>query len=95
MRTRSAQAREGLVDILSPDSAPASPMLAAFKLAGDVPARDLPAAIACVARNPAPAVGLEDRGAIAPGLRADLARVYHVERLRVTRALWREGVRAV
>ena len=88
-------AREGLVDILSSDYAPASLMLAAFKMAEDVPAYDLPRAIACVTRNPALAVGLEDRGAIAPGLRADLARVYHVERLCVTRALWRAGERVV
>jgi alpha-D-ribose 1-methylphosphonate 5-triphosphate diphosphatase len=88
-------AREGLVDILSSDYAPASLMLAAFKLAEESGAYDLPAAIATVTRTPALAVGLEDRGAIAPGLRADLARVYHVERLCVVRGLWREGVRVV
>jgi alpha-D-ribose 1-methylphosphonate 5-triphosphate diphosphatase len=90
-----ALAAEGLVDILSSDYAPASLMLAAFKMAEDVEAYDLPAAIACVTRTPALAVGLTDRGAIAPGLRADLARVYHVERLCVTRALWRQGARVL
>ncbi len=88
-------AAEGLVDILSSDYAPASLMLAAFKLAEESPAYDLPAAIATVTRTPALAVGLEDRGAIAPGLRADLARVYHVERLCVVRGLWREGRRVL
>jgi alpha-D-ribose 1-methylphosphonate 5-triphosphate diphosphatase len=80
-------AAEGLVDILSSDYAPASLMLAAFKLAEESPAHDLPSAIACVTRNPAEAVGLGDRGAIEVGRRADLARVYHVERLCVTRSL--------
>ena len=84
-------AREGLVDILSSDYAPASLMLAAFKLAEDVEGWSLPRAIACVTRNPAEAVGLDDRGAIEIGRRADLARVYHVERLCVTRRLWRAG----
>jgi alpha-D-ribose 1-methylphosphonate 5-triphosphate diphosphatase len=88
-------AAEGLVDILSSDYAPASLMLAAFKLAEESPAHDLPSAIACVTRNPAEAVGLTDRGAIEVGRRADLARVYHVERLCVTRSLWREGVRVL
>jgi alpha-D-ribose 1-methylphosphonate 5-triphosphate diphosphatase len=88
-------AEDGLVDILSSDYAPASLMLAAFKLAEEVEAYDLPRAIACVSRTPALAVGLEDRGAVAPGLRADLARVYHVERLCVVRSLWRQGRRVI
>jgi len=91
-------ARAGLLDILSSDYAPASLMLAAFALAEDLAgedaeAWDLPRAIACVTRTPALAVGLADRGAVAPGLRADLARVWHVERLCVVRGLWRAGAR--
>lgn len=85
-------AREGLVDILSSDYAPASLMLAAFKLAEESD-YGLPAAIATVTRNPAKAVGLEDRGEIAPGQRADLARVYRAERLCVTRGVWSKGRR--
>lgn len=85
-------AGEGLVDILSSDYAPASLMLAAFKLAEETD-YGLPGAIATVTRTPALAVGLADRGAIAPGLSADLARVYRAERLCVTRALWRAGRR--
>jgi alpha-D-ribose 1-methylphosphonate 5-triphosphate diphosphatase len=88
-------AEEGLVDILSSDYAPASLLLAAFKLAEEVEAYDLPAAIACVTRTPAEAVGLTDRGAIEIGRRADLARIYHVERLCVVRSLWREGRRVL
>ena len=88
-------AEDGLVDILSSDYAPASLLLAAFKLAEEVEAYDLPRAIACITRTPAEAVGLHDRGALKPGLRADLARVYHVERLCVVRGLWREGQRVL
>jgi alpha-D-ribose 1-methylphosphonate 5-triphosphate diphosphatase len=40
-------------------------------------------------------VGLHDRGRIAVGQRADLARVYHVERLCVVRGLWRAGTRVM
>ncbi len=88
-------AREGLVDILSSDYAPASLLLAAFRLAEEVEAFDLPRAVACVTRTPAEAVGLTDRGAIEPGRRGDIARVYHVERLCVVRGLWREGGRVL
>ncbi|MEO1328208.1 MAG: alpha-D-ribose 1-methylphosphonate 5-triphosphate diphosphatase [Pseudomonadota bacterium] len=85
-------AQDGLVDVLSSDYAPAALMLAAFKLAEETD-YGLPRAIATVTRNPAMAVGLEDRGALTPGLRADLARVYRAERLCVTRSVWREGAR--
>lgn len=85
-------ASEGLVDVLSSDYAPASLMLATFKLAEETD-YGLPRAVACVTRRPAECVGLADRGAILPGLRADLARVYRAERLCVTRAAWREGRR--
>ena len=88
-------AEEKLVDILSSDYAPASLLLAAFKLAEEVEAYSLSEAVACVTRTPAEAVGLHDRGAIEIGRRADLARIYHVERLCVVRGLWREGVRVL
>lgn len=85
-------AEEGLVDILSSDYAPASLMLAAFKLAEETD-YTLPRAIATVTETPAKAAGLRDRGVIAPGMRADLARVYRAERLCVTRGAWRGGQR--
>lgn len=88
-------AEAGLLDILSSDYAPASLMLAAFKLAEEIESWTLPRAIACVTKTPAEAVGLHDRGAIEVGRRADLARVYHVERVCVTRSLWREERRVL
>lgn len=92
-------AREGLLDALSSDYIPASLMLAAFRLTTEA-GFTLPAALATVSRNPARALGLEDRGEIAQGLRADLTQV----RLSgeggsacgaqpVVRAVWREGTR--
>lgn len=87
-------AEEGLVDILSSDYAPASLMLAAFKLAEETD-YGLPRAIRTVTKTPAEAVGLSDRGALEPGRRADIARVYRAERLCVTRSVWREGQRVM
>ncbi len=70
-----ALAEAGLLDILSSDYVPVSLVEGAFGLA-DVPAvGGLPGAIRTVSLNPARATGLADRGAIAVGLRADLARV--------------------
>ena len=67
-------ARRGLLDILLSDYVPASLLPAAFKLhtAHDWPMAE---AVATVTRNPARAVGLNDRGVLASGCRADLLRV--------------------
>jgi alpha-D-ribose 1-methylphosphonate 5-triphosphate diphosphatase len=85
-------AADGLVDILSSDYVPASLLHAAFLMADGDDAR-LPAAIATVSATPAAAIGLADRGAIAPGLRADLVRVISTEALPIVRAVWRRGER--
>jgi alpha-D-ribose 1-methylphosphonate 5-triphosphate diphosphatase len=53
----------------------------------------LPRAIATVSSAPARAAGLDDRGAIAPGLRADLVRVASADGLPVPRATYRAGLR--
>ncbi|MBI1384477.1 MAG: alpha-D-ribose 1-methylphosphonate 5-triphosphate diphosphatase [Rhizobiales bacterium] len=68
-----AEAR--VVDVLSSDYVPLSMIQGAFHLAGLGLGFSLPEAIALVTYNPAEAVGLEDRGLIAPGRRADLVRV--------------------
>jgi len=64
----------GLLDILSSDYVPASPLQAVFRVVAQG-LIDLPSAVAFVSTNPAHAVGLDDRGRVAPGLRADLVRV--------------------
>jgi alpha-D-ribose 1-methylphosphonate 5-triphosphate diphosphatase len=51
--------------------------------------------VATVTLNPAQAAGLGDRGAIAPGLRADLVQVRLVGEQPVVRAVWRQGLRVV
>jgi alpha-D-ribose 1-methylphosphonate 5-triphosphate diphosphatase len=84
-------ARAGLLDALSSDYVPASLLMAAFALTGEA-GFSVPQAIASVSLNPARAVGLEERGEIAPGLRADLVRVRLVGAQPVVRAVWREGV---
>jgi alpha-D-ribose 1-methylphosphonate 5-triphosphate diphosphatase len=86
-----ALAEEGLVDILSSDYVPASLLPAVFRLARELDYA-LPAAVRLVASNPAEAMDLNDRGRIAPGLRADLVRV--AERgLPIVRAVWCRGER--
>lgn len=88
-------ARHGLLDTLSSDYVPASLLLAAFKLVPDA-GFTLPQALATVSLNPARALGLQDRGEIAPGLRADLVQVRVVNDSQpVVRAVWREGRRVV
>jgi alpha-D-ribose 1-methylphosphonate 5-triphosphate diphosphatase len=46
-----------------------------------------------VTKTPAEAVGLDDRGEIAVGKRADLVRVRQTETVPVVRAVWRAGRR--
>ncbi len=84
-----------LLDILSSDYVPASLIQAPFQLAGLGVGIDLPDAIQLVSRNPARAMGLEDRGEIAIGKRADLIRVRVASGLPVVREVWREGLRIV
>ena len=89
-----ALAGEGLVDVLSSDYVPASALHGAFLLH----ARHglaLPAALATVTATPAARIGFDDRGEIAPGLRADLVRVRLVGELPVVESVWRRGVRVV
>jgi alpha-D-ribose 1-methylphosphonate 5-triphosphate diphosphatase len=85
-------ARRGLLDSLSSDYVPGSLLMAAFQLVRDA-AFDVPRAVATITRNPAQAAGLDDRGAIAPGLRADLVQVRMVGDQPLVRAVWRQGLR--
>lgn len=84
-------ARADLLDVLSSDYVPASLLHAAFLLEGD--GFGLAKAIATVTRNPAHMVGLQDRGEIAAGLRADYLRVRVVDDVPIVVAVWRAGKR--
>jgi len=83
--------REAAVDALASDYVPASLIEAAFQCARS--GATLPEAIALIADRPARLAGLYDRGRIAPGQRADLARVRLHETLPVVRQVWRSGER--
>ena len=81
---------QGLADCLCADYAPAAMLAAAFRLPA-VSALSLSEAVRMVTRAPALAAGLEDRGQIAPGLRADLIAVREVDRLPQVTHVWRAG----
>jgi alpha-D-ribose 1-methylphosphonate 5-triphosphate diphosphatase len=83
-------ASEGLVDILSSDYMPASLLQAPFVLSETL-GIPLHETLATVTANPARALGLRDRGELAPGKRADLLRVRMVDGVPVVVAVWREG----
>jgi len=85
-------ATRGLVDILSSDYVPMSALHGAYRLHG-AHGVSLPAAVAAVSRTPAARVGLDDRGEIAVGKRADLIRVRATEDVPVVGAVWVAGAR--
>lgn len=92
-------AKLGILDILSSDYVPGSLLIAAFALHQQQHIA-LHNTIAMVSRNPADALGLVDRGRIAPGLRADLVQVRLITLSDATvqpvvRAVWRQGRRVV
>jgi len=68
-------------------------MQAAFMLPQRAAEVSLPESIAMVSRNPAKAVGLDDRGEIAVGKRADFVRVALIDGTPVVRGVWRQGER--
>jgi alpha-D-ribose 1-methylphosphonate 5-triphosphate diphosphatase len=83
---------EGLVDILASDYVPRSLLDCAFMIAYETGLGiDLPASVRMVTSVPARACGLDDRGEILPGMRADLIRVRLVENFPIVRTAWRGG----
>ena len=89
-------ADEGVLDVLSSDYVPLSLIHAPFVLAADESSGiTLPRAIRMVSATPARAVGLDDRGRIANGLRADLVRVRvrNDRSVPIVKSVWREGQR--
>ena len=84
-------AEAGLLDILSSDYAPASLLLAAIR--HGLTSGSLANGLAAVTAAPAKAAGLDDRGRIAPGLRADLLRFRLLDDQPLRRGLWVAGER--
>jgi alpha-D-ribose 1-methylphosphonate 5-triphosphate diphosphatase len=85
-------AAHGWLDVLSSDYVPASVLHGAFLLHLRH-GMTLPRAIATVSTTPARRVGLEDRGAIGPGKRADLVRVRVAGDVVAVRSVWSRGER--
>jgi alpha-D-ribose 1-methylphosphonate 5-triphosphate diphosphatase len=85
-------AEKGLLDGLSSDYMPASLLHAAFILR-DALGLEMHRAVAMVSGSIARAVGLDDRGEIAPGKRADLLRVREMNGVPVVVGVWRQGMR--
>ncbi|WP_342634972.1 alpha-D-ribose 1-methylphosphonate 5-triphosphate diphosphatase [Dichotomicrobium thermohalophilum] len=86
-------AEAGTLDVLSGDYVPAAlghAMLLLPRLCEQI---SLPQAVAMATRNPARAIGLEDRGEIAAGQRADLVRVHDRDGMPGVRAVWCVGER--
>jgi len=83
----------GVLDVLSSDYVPSSLLMAALQLPARIPSIDLAAAIRTVSKAPAEAVGLCDRGEIAPGKRADLLRVRVAGGVPMVRTAWLCGKR--
>ncbi|MBB1248538.1 alpha-D-ribose 1-methylphosphonate 5-triphosphate diphosphatase [Rhizobium sp. G21] len=86
-------AGHGVLDVLSSDYVPLSLIHAPFVLADEENGIDLPQAIRMVTATPAKTVGLDDRGRIASGLRADLVRIRRDHGVPVVRSVWRQGRR--
>ena len=78
-----------LLDIVSSDYVPAALLMSAVQL-GEAWG-DMARGIATVTSNPARHVGLEDRGVIAPGKRADLVQFSVQDGLAVAGRVWSQG----
>ena len=88
-------ASSGLLDVLSSDYVPSSTLQGVFMLRDGIPDMTLPRATALATSNPANAVGLNDRGEVAAGKRADFIRVREIEGVAVVCGTWRAGHRVV
>lgn len=87
----SALAEADLLDIVSSDYVPSSLLSAALML-GDLWG-DVARGIATVTAAPAQAAGLEDRGQLMPGARADVIRVTRIGAAGAVRGVWAQGRR--
>ncbi|MEL6736667.1 MAG: amidohydrolase family protein, partial [Pseudomonadota bacterium] len=87
-------ARMGLLDVLSSDYVPLSLIHAPFALCDREDTISLPQAMAMVTSTPAKTVGLDDRGSLDEGKRADVIRVSRSQtNVPVVRSVWSEGAR--
>lgn len=85
--------QEGLLEAFASDYVPRSLIECAFRLTDPDFGWSLPRAVSTVTSAAARAAGLQDRGEVALGKRADLLRVRRIEGLPVLRGVWVEGAR--
>lgn len=90
-----ALAGRNCLDILSSDYIPASLLHGVFRLTQDDFGWSLPRALATVTSMPAATAGLDDRGRLEQGLRADLVHVQIVQDRPVVRGVWSGGTRVM
>lgn len=82
----------GVLDILSSDYYPVSLLDAVFTLVNDERNHlDMAQAVQMATLNPAQALGLNDRGVIAEGKRADLLLAHRIDDHQLVSRVWREG----
>ena len=86
-------ARAGMLDLMSSDYVPSSLLMAALRLPSESEKYDLPAAVRTVSKTAAEAVGLNDRGEIAVGKRADVIQVHQAGDAVAVRGVWSGGRR--
>jgi len=86
-------ARTDSLDMLSSDYVPASLLHGAFML-HTLAGWSMPRAMATVSRNPAKALGFDDRGSLKAGMRADVVRMRDVGGLPIVRQVWVSGQRS-
>jgi alpha-D-ribose 1-methylphosphonate 5-triphosphate diphosphatase len=87
-------AQADLLDAFASDYVPRSLVECAFAMTRAPFGWSLSQAVALVTAGPARAVGLDDRGEVAPGRRADLLRVRLAGDLPLVRGVWTQGRRA-
>ncbi|HER26495.1 MAG TPA: alpha-D-ribose 1-methylphosphonate 5-triphosphate diphosphatase [Rhodospirillales bacterium] len=86
-------AQKGYLDTLSSDYIPQSLLHGAMLLFDDIETINLPQAINMISKTPAESIGLDDRGELACGKRADLVHVYHSPHHPIVRGVWSLGRR--
>jgi alpha-D-ribose 1-methylphosphonate 5-triphosphate diphosphatase len=84
---------DGVLDCLCADYVPWTLLASAFHLPS-ISECSLPQALQMVSRNPARAAGLDDRGILKVGMRADMALVHLVRDLPMVCSTWSAGVQA-
>ena len=88
-------AKQNLVDMLSSDYVPSSLLHSIFLLVNAHKVISLPEGIAMVSKTPAEVMGLNNRGEIKVGNKADLIRCAVIDNIPIIKSVWRNGQRLI